>query len=103
MRLMRRIVGAGLGTMAAVALAAAVWPAVAGVVTGLLVAVLVTVLCAVAGVVVVLGGRRVRARRAWRRERHTEPDAGRLDARATRRVPGRERQESPRPAVGGRH
>ena len=54
---MRRIVGAGLGTMAAVALAAAIWPAVAGVVTG---RVLVTVLCTAAGVLALLGGRRVR-------------------------------------------
>ena len=53
---MRRSVGAGLGTMAAVALAAAIWPALAGIVTGLL----VTVLCAAAGVLAVLGGRRVR-------------------------------------------
>lgn len=67
MQLIRRIVGSGLGTMGAVALAAAIWPAVAGVVTGLL----VTALCAAAGVLAVLGGRRVRAGLAWRREPRT--------------------------------
>lgn len=63
MRLIRRIVGWGLATMGAVALAAAIWPAVAGVVTGLL----VTVLCAAAAVLAVLGGRRARVGLAGRR------------------------------------
>ena len=69
MQLMKRIVGAGLGTMGAVALAAAIWPAVAGLVTGLL----VTVLCAGGGALAVFGGRRVRAELAWRRELRTTP------------------------------
>ncbi|MGD9697304.1 MAG: hypothetical protein AB7V42_16780 [Thermoleophilia bacterium] len=99
---MRRIVGAGLGMMAAVALAAALWPMVAGVVTALLVTVLISVLCAAAGVLAVLGGRRVRARRAWRRERHAELAAGHVDARAARPATGERRRESPRSVVGGR-
>ena len=66
---MKRIVGAGLGMMGAVALATAIWPAVAGLVTGLL----VTVLCVGAGTLAVLGGRRVRAELAWRRELRTMP------------------------------
>lgn len=103
MRLMRRIVGAGLGTMAAVALAAALWPTVAGVVTALLVTVLISVFCATAGVLAVLRGRRVRARRAWRRERHTELAAGHVDARTARPATGGERRrETPRSVVGGR-
>jgi hypothetical protein len=68
-RAVRRLVFTGLGVMAAVALAAAIWPAVAGLVTGLL----VTVLCAAAGVLAVLGGRRVRAELVWRRELRTMP------------------------------
>ena len=69
MQLMKRIVWAGLGTMGAVATAAAIWPAIAGVVAGLL----VTVLCASGGLLVVLGGRRVRGELAWRRELRTMP------------------------------
>jgi hypothetical protein len=67
--LVKRIVGAGLGTMGAAALVTAIWPAVAGLVTGLLVA----VLCASGGTLVVLGGRRVRAELAGRRELRTMP------------------------------
>ncbi|MGD9697290.1 MAG: hypothetical protein AB7V42_16710 [Thermoleophilia bacterium] len=68
-RAMRRLLLAGLGVMGAVALAAAIWPAVAGLVTGLL----VTVLGAAAGVLAGLGGRRVRMELAWRRELRTMP------------------------------
>jgi Flp pilus assembly protein protease CpaA len=68
-QLMKRTVGAGLGTMGAVALAAAIWPAVAGLVAGLL----VTALCAGTGTLAVLGGRRVRAQLAWRRELRSMP------------------------------
>ena len=69
MRLVKRTVGAGLGTMGAVGLVTAIWPAVAALVTGLL----VTVLCVSAGALAVLGGRRVRAELAWRRELPTMP------------------------------
>ena len=57
MQLIRWILGCGLGTMGAVAVAAAVWPGVAGFVTGLL----LTVVCAAGGVLAALGGRAVRA------------------------------------------
>ncbi len=69
MQLMKRIVATGLGTMGAVALAAAIWPAVAGLVSGLL----VTVLCAGGGTLVVLGERRVRVELAWRGELRAMP------------------------------
>lgn len=69
MQLMKRIVGAGLATMGAVALTTAIWPAVAGLVSGLL----LTVLCAGLAVLAVLGGRWVRAELAWRRELRTMP------------------------------
>lgn len=68
-RAVRRLVLTGLGVMGAVALAAAMWPAVAGLVTGLLIG----VLCAAAGVAAVVGGRRVRAELVWRRELRTMP------------------------------
>ncbi len=69
MQLMKRIVGAGMGTMGAVGLVTAIWPAVAGLVTGLL----VVVLCAGTGTLAVVGGRRVRAELACRRELRTMP------------------------------
>lgn len=69
MQLMKRIVGAGLATMGAVALATAIWPSVAALVSGLL----VTALCAVLAVLGLVGGRWVRAELAWRRELRTMP------------------------------
>lgn len=69
MQLMKRIVGSGLGMMGAVALAAAIWPAVASVVTGLLVA----VLCVGTGTLAMLGGRRLHMELAGRRELRTMP------------------------------
>jgi Flp pilus assembly protein protease CpaA len=65
----RRILGWGLGLMGAVAVAAAIWPALAGVVTVLL----VTVLCAGAATLVALCGRRVHTTRTRRRERCASP------------------------------
>jgi hypothetical protein len=71
MQLMKWIVGAGLGTTCAVAVATAtaICPAEAGPVTGLL----VTVWWAGIATVVVLGGRRVRGELAWRRELRRMP------------------------------
>lgn len=69
MQLMKLTTATGLGTMGAVALATAIWPALAGVVSGLL----VTVLCAGAATLAVLGGRRVRGELAWRRELRAMP------------------------------
>jgi hypothetical protein len=68
-QLMKRIVGAGLGTMGAVALTTAIWPTVASLMTGLL----VTVLCASVGTLVVLGARRLRGELMWRHELLTMP------------------------------
>jgi hypothetical protein len=68
-QLMKRIAGSGLGMMGAVALAAAIWPAVASLVTGLL----VTLLCVGTGTLVMLGGRRLHLELAGRREWRTMP------------------------------
>ncbi len=69
MRLMKRIGGAGMGTMGAVGLMTAIWPAVADVVAGLL----VTVLGAGLVTLAVLSSRWARAELAWRREVHSMP------------------------------
>ncbi len=69
MQLMKRIVGAGMGTMGAVGLVTAVWPAAAGLVTGLL----VIVMCAGLGALAVLSGRWAHAELVWRRQLRSMP------------------------------
>jgi hypothetical protein len=83
----RRLVLTGLRVMGTVALSTAIWPAVAGLVTGLL----VTVLCAAAGVLAVLGGRRVRTELVWRRELRTMAplDGSTYEDTAARPTPAR--------------
>jgi hypothetical protein len=68
-QLVKRIVGAGMGMMAAVGLVAAIWPPLADLVTGLL----VTIVCTGLAVLAVLGGRWARAELAWRRQLRTMP------------------------------
>lgn len=68
---MRNLLLAGLGMMAAVAMATAIWPSVASVVLGVLVVELSAVIAVLTSLVV----RRVRAAVTWRRELRTMPQA----------------------------